>query len=113
MKKEIAARWAFALRSGKYKQGRRSLCQNNKYCCLGVLCDLALQKGICVATYSEDFLLFDKSKEFLPLKVMEWSGMATSTGSRDGEVSLIELNDIGKYSFKKIANIIEKEYKNL
>lgn len=45
MDKTIMKKWVKALRSGKYKQGRGTLCQvdkkgNESFCCLGVLCDL-------------------------------------------------------------------------
>ena len=45
MNKTIMKKWVKALRSGKYKQGRGTLCQvdkkgNESFCCLGVLCDL-------------------------------------------------------------------------
>ena len=35
-------KWVAALRSGKYKQGKGQLYDNldEKYCCLGVACDL-------------------------------------------------------------------------
>ena len=37
--------WVKALRSGKYKQGRNALCHAGRYCCLGVLCDIAVKQG--------------------------------------------------------------------
>jgi len=43
---ELKAKWVEALRSGKYKQGKRALRtgrdkpENDLFCCLGVLCDL-------------------------------------------------------------------------
>jgi hypothetical protein len=40
MNPEVKARWVAALRSGEYKQGKGALRLNNKFCCLGVLCDL-------------------------------------------------------------------------
>ena len=40
MKKELKDNWVKALRSGEYKQGRGQLCMDEKYCCLGVLCEV-------------------------------------------------------------------------
>lgn len=40
MTAEMKAKWLEALRSGKYKQGRNLLRNGDKYCCLGVLCDI-------------------------------------------------------------------------
>ena len=45
MKPEIKKQWVQALRSGEYKQGRGQLKQGATFCCLGVLCDLAVQSG--------------------------------------------------------------------
>jgi hypothetical protein len=40
MKKEIAYKWADALRSGIYKQEKKYLSSFWGFCVLGVLCDL-------------------------------------------------------------------------
>lgn len=45
MKPEIKKRWIEALRSGKYNQGKGYLCKDDSYCCLGVLCELAVEDG--------------------------------------------------------------------
>lgn len=41
MKKEIADKWVEALRSGRYKQCKSWLRDNDGFCCLGVLCDIS------------------------------------------------------------------------
>lgn len=41
MNPEWKKKWVEALRSGKYKQGKEALCFGDKYCCLGVLCEIA------------------------------------------------------------------------
>jgi hypothetical protein len=41
MDPEIKAKWIEALRSGKYKQARMALRRDDRFCCLGVLCDVA------------------------------------------------------------------------
>lgn len=50
MNPEIKARWVAALRSGQYRQGKGRLCcemgGGSSYCCLGVLCEIAVQDGI-------------------------------------------------------------------
>lgn len=42
--KESTERWLQALRSGEYKQGKKSLFipKDNSFCCLGVWCDINL-----------------------------------------------------------------------
>jgi len=46
MKLEVKKLWIEALRSGKYEQGRGALNKDGKFCCLGVLCDLAVKAGV-------------------------------------------------------------------
>jgi hypothetical protein len=50
LKPEIKTRWLEALRSGGYKQARGQLkvasIDGDRFCCLGVLCDLAAQEGL-------------------------------------------------------------------
>lgn len=41
MKNVTREEWLAALRSGEYKQGRGVLKEDGRFCCLGVLCDLA------------------------------------------------------------------------
>lgn len=41
MDAKIKADWIKALRSGEYEQGMGKLQANGKFCCLGVLCELA------------------------------------------------------------------------
>jgi hypothetical protein len=41
MKESIRTKWLAALRSGEYEQNRECLLRiNNKFCCLGVLCEV-------------------------------------------------------------------------
>ena len=36
----LKKKWVAALRSGKYKQGKEVLRDGDRYCCLGVLCEV-------------------------------------------------------------------------
>lgn len=116
MKKEIADMWISALKSGEYKQGKYKLRKGNAFCCLGVLCDLAIKNNVdikiskSVVGYS-----YDDSKVKLPLKVRDWAGMLTQTGNFSSHgiaISLMRLNDNGT-PFKNIAEIIETAYEEL
>jgi hypothetical protein len=40
MDPKIKEKWIEALRSGKYEQGEGTLNKDNKFCCLGVLCEV-------------------------------------------------------------------------
>jgi hypothetical protein len=54
LKPEVKSAWLKALRGGEYKQGNRCLStdigqevgeSNLEFCCLGVLCDMAIKEG--------------------------------------------------------------------
>lgn len=123
--------WVNALRSGEYVQGEEVLrSADNKYCCLGVLCDLFAKEnqGEWVLDGMGTFYSFevidpdaynskDWNHEILPLAVAKWAGI-TSTGeltevvwdrpeSRGVSADwLTALNDHG-YTFEQIADVIE------
>lgn len=109
MKKSVMQKWVKALRSGKYKQGKHQLRDSdNNYCCLGVLCEISGKK-------------YDGEDLFEPHEVASFAGfkdlgthyLKKGYKTRQGKAhSLVELNDWG-LSFKQIANIIEKNYKDL
>jgi len=117
MRKEIANKWVKALRSEKYKQGRGNLNIEEKFCCLGVLCELATKKGIVNKEFDEELVTsYDTYTEILPDSVRKWAGMSSQRGefidSKGRSISLTNLNDIGR-SFKQIANIIENNWEKL
>lgn len=131
MKKEIAEEWVAALRSGDYQQGQRSLRTHDaKFCCLGVLCDLARSAGIgswsgCnYVVNTEDphsGLARQSDCNYLPPAVVEWAGANSSTPrlaeppddiSFDPDGFLANMNDAGA-SFTDIANLIEKHWSEL
>lgn len=122
MNPEIKTLWVEALRSGKYKQGDGKLRKigtdtgEDLHCCLGVLCDLAVDAGV-VQRYLDDDDIYvyytpagNKSREFLPTAVQTWAGFRYGDNSPTiapiGE-SLVGLNDNGK-PFTLIANVIEE-----
>ena len=127
MDKFVKDIWVKALRSGEYVQGEgklhyTSIEGNDKFCCLGVLCDIAYQQGIVERDYSqgdepdEDKVhSYDSQECFTPTSVVEWAGLEKadpSVGSLaeyGGRViSLVDLNDEFHYSFDKIADRIEE-----
>lgn len=126
MNPEIKAKWVAALRSGEYKQTTGVLTEVNddgttSHCCLGVLCELALQDGLGLeVTTAEDQLVFathpsesdrrttvhsyDGTYSTLPYAVQYWAGLAvtnphirireeTRALSQRGRYMLAELND--------------------
>lgn len=113
MKKDIAEKWITALRSGEYEQGKYLLhnLNNNTFCCLGILCELALQDGVDITVI--DTLAgansYDGCKFVLPLSVQNWSGMRSVDGTAKSQIylSLSGLNDAGT-TFEEVAEIIER-----
>ena len=107
-----AKKWIKALRSGEYKQTKEFLRIGDKFCCLGVACDLyGKSKKI-----PWDDVLFLDEREHLPQIVIEWLGLNNGEGEFQstikGENFLTGLNDSGR-RFKTIANIIESEPEGL
>lgn len=118
MKAEIKRKWLEALRSGKYKQGQKRLRGlDNRYCCLGVLCDVVnpddwVKDGNEVA-YSNVVGAYRPNVEYmedlgadmtwgkypLPSKVDSSRGLAGI---------LIALNDDMDWPFERIADWIEE-----
>lgn len=107
MKKVIAMKWAKALESGKYKQGKGELYLKGKYCCLGVLCELAPKSKITKRFRGK----ITGGTLISQPRVKKWAEMKYHNGTFTGG-SLVNLNDNGM-SFKGIAQLIRKEWKNL
>ena len=120
MKKTVMKKWVKALRSGKFKQGKKQLKQTNpqgkvNHCCLGVLCELYNDE----ITKNKKKPLDFSDELVLPRQVMNWSGLCTEEGefeisltTKSSPVSLSEMNDDGK-RFTTIANFIEKNWESL
>lgn len=97
--------WIAALRSGKYTQGRSRLrTADNRFCCLGVACDLKNPKQWNVGF--EGKYLYDFSTGMPPLSVMREFGMRYYSDGIDPR-EMAGKNDSGKWSFSEIADVIE------
>lgn len=78
MKAHVKALWVTALRSGEYGQADGSLREvdTNNFCCLGVLCDVAVKAGVPVEVrVQDDRVTYDGEPDFLPESVREWAGL--------------------------------------
>lgn len=92
-------KWAEALRSGKYKQGQFSLRKDDKFCCLGVYCDLVDSERWNLHLGKQAFWWDGRASTVdLPPDIEERLGINQSL--------FMELNDWG-VSFDVIASIIE------
>lgn len=110
---ENAKKWVEALRSGKYKQGQGYLRFNDKFCCLGVACDVAIENGLCVKVDSANKQIYYGGEVgILPQIVSDWLGMRVRTSEFDGLNQLTVENDNGS-TFSEIADLIESEPKGL
>lgn len=129
MNAEVKTRWVSALRSGGYTQTRGALQRvrggENRpvgFCCLGVLCDLAVQEGVItpLGTSTCGTTMYphpgpDWQDATLPPSVRDWAGLTHPNpdvpvpleGRPANKTSLATLNDAG-YTFEDIADIIEE-----
>lgn len=112
MKPEIKKLWIEALLSGEYIQGKMRLRSvNDKFCCLGVLCDLKDPDG-----WDEDNY-YDGDEEFLPESVMKWAGLESNNGAFERDItvgylsysSLSNMNDLS-LNFRQIAKVIDERF---
>lgn len=118
----VKRQWVQALRSGKYLQGRNRLCQPGKtgllFCCLGVLCEIAVQNGIINPPIRKESgeVRYDGDMFDLPRSVKFWAGMNNVdvkidgwfSGSKDRPHTLGSINDAG-IGFERIAELIEQQ----
>lgn len=131
MKPEAKALWLDALRSGDYDQTKGWLAVPKEdgavgYCCLGVLCEVAIKQGVEVPvtkSISGKALGYgaDVNNTSLPREVMEWAGLPLSdpvvstpesiaTEHLSARITLAELNDEhADFTFPVLADLIEEQ----
>ena len=133
-----AQAWVDALRSGDYKQSRKSLHivkkGESRFCCLGLACHLYAKANPTEArwvlnpaergVYYSFWVGAIGEGAALSPKVCEWLGLVSDPNKKffntsvmffDGakETNLIVLNDRGRRTFDQIADIIEANQKEL
>lgn len=133
MNPEIKKRWTDALRSGNYKQTKGRLRDRQGYCCLGVLCEIAVEDGV-VGRFEDRFVAgrydygdpnneWEREPSVLPDTVAKWAGMPVDGGGYvkrnpdvsygDRRPSLADLNDGEEdrepLTFAEIAELIDKQ----
>lgn len=103
MNQEVAKKWVDALRSGKYQQARTMLRGGDRFCCLGVLCDVSGKGKWHFGSYITD----DGRKASSYLLSEE---MLEALGITDSEqMKYAAMNDDALASFADIASQIEKD----
>ncbi len=129
MNERIKKLWIESLRSGLYQQGNGRLRVGDKYCCLGVLCDLYDQEHGTSSWVSGDPITEEGCYVFRlsgdwdgynwpwpPEIVSNWAGIYADPLDRNG-IQLSLHNDGGKHggkeitkkTFAEIAQIIEED----
>lgn len=135
MRGEVLDEVVKRLRSGDYVQGssalRRTTVDGSVFCCLGVMCEMAVEEGILVrldpswpsSPYGYRVLGQDATyTAYLPPAVIEWAGIVSDhekeaslgeyyeeRGSFDfgSDDSLASMNDGGEHDFPAIADWME------
>lgn len=88
MEPAIKAKWLTALRSGRFVKGIAALSvEPGRFCCLGVLCELAKEDGIIDAYDPMSSIIQEE-------RVLTWSALASTADRRnDVQCMLARLND--------------------
>ena len=107
--------WVEALESEKFKQGVGQLRDDDKYCCLGVACNVLKIKAVEPDDGYNEYT-YDGEEDSLPEKAVSRMGLLTVNGDievdelHDGH-NLANLND-GGATFKQIAKFIRDVFKH-
>lgn len=136
MNPEIKERWVRALRSGKFPQGAGMLHRDwskgvggtddkHHFCCLGVLCEIAVADGEVESveiTGRDDFSgvftytttpndMTSGNYHYLPLAVREWAGIDDNDPevTIDGRHARLSTFNDDNVSFGTIADAIEEQ----
>lgn len=126
MNREVTQAWVDALRSGDYRQTRGVLSRvdmdgSKGFCCLGVLCNLAVKAGLIPPPEHDPARgvdIYDRSYLRPSELVHWWVGMPYLTvdtpqglpGLQGQTIPLETLNDTHNFSFDQIADAIEMTY---
>lgn len=112
MKRAERDEWVAALRSGKYKQGHTALESSEKFCCLGVKCDLDIdagRHGVSRTVYRDSDRVYayyidsaEDAAAYMPVQEI----LGAWHLSEDDARTLSDMNDRGQ-SFAVIAQWIE------
>ena len=126
MKKRIKKLWTEALRWGGYEQGAGVLRRDDSFCCLGVLCDLAVKEGIVTEHVEGNYSLSrysygdddDRRDVVLPNAVVDWAftkhelraqgSYARKSDPKIGKYAASNWNDHQGKTFPEIADLIEE-----
>ena len=111
MNPELKSRWIAKLRSGEYLQGKGALRKRGEeqdtFCCLGVLCEIAVEDGKVRRPEQPKAVgynySYDEEGGLLPVGLHTWSGICL-----DDRQELMDMNDTQGKTFEKIADWIDE-----
>jgi len=112
MNRKIKKQWIEALLSGEYKQTKSSLYNRGRYCCLGVLCEIA-GDGYWRLVPKEERIDDEPAWKYVHTDGMESNARLPDRLRFDLDLSiaeeyhLIAMNDAGN-SFESIARYIKE-----
>lgn len=105
--KKYIQKWVKALRSGKYKQTKRALQDSSGFCCLGVACKVFIPTKKIVK--KENGTMMGAIPSSQPSAPTWLKRISPDVGNQTG-LSLMKLNDIEKFTFDEIADVLEAVY---
>lgn len=124
MKQELRDAWVAALRSGDWKQGKYRLNLKGKYCCIGVLCEIADFEGPIAVPLGDDWRSSEEAPSYRYRMPGSRPGMYGPETSSPGMITnemaeylglpedylfvLAGLNDQENKNFNEIADWIEE-----
>lgn len=110
----VQKQWLAALRSGKYLQGGAFLLRNDRYCCLGVACEmLELKRMDGIYFYGDTFSARSMpGYSYRDLGLHSREGRFKYKDSTNAVIlnhgTLTDLNDFSGLDFSEIADLIEQ-----
>lgn len=126
MRAEVRELWAAALESDRFAQGRSRLTSFLRLpggdvttnCCLGVLCELAVEAGVPLRVRDVDvpggvsYREYDGAQHFPPPAVLDWAGLDDQNPLvrvDDRDLTLGVVNDELQLSFAAIAQLVRDQ----
>lgn len=107
MNRDIKDKWVAALRSGEYEQGKGRLREGDKFCCLGVLCDIYAQTHPDILVLRKNKGYYMGQDSYLPNSVMGWAELK-GINPYINNTLLSHFNDEVNLNFEQIALLIEE-----
>lgn len=107
MNPDIKAKWLEALRSGKYQQGKSRLRADDRFCCIGVLCDVLNADAWAHSSVEIGEFYWRDPQGYKVFAALLPEALETTGLSSDQQDNLIDMNDNGE-SFETISAHIEK-----